>query len=150
MTGGDPTGPDRLLAAYLAAHYKVSGTARPFVLRVGHRSAELAAVHLAHGVNCSAFITAWNPGSVARSEAINRASQTRLESELAAGGATLLPGIGEDPSGVWPGERSVLAIGISRSDAERVGRKFGQRAIVWSGESAIPELIDLVVQGQSR
>ena len=149
MTAGDSTGCDRLLAAFLAAHYKVSGTARPFVLRVGHPSAELAAVHLAHGVNCSAFITAWNPGSVSRPEAINRASQARLESELAASGATLLAGIGEDPAGVWPGERSVLAVGISRSDAERVGREFGERAILWSGESAIPELIDLAVQGQS-
>jgi hypothetical protein len=147
--GGDPSEGGGLLAAYLAAHYKVTGTAKPFVLRVGHRSAELASVHLAHGASCSAFITAWNPRSVRRSESINRASQERLESELAAIGATLVAGIGEDPAGVWPGECSVLAVGISRSEAERVGRKFGQRAIVWSDESAIPELIDLVLPTQS-
>jgi len=93
--------------------------------------------------------TRWNPRSVRRSEGINRASQERLESELAAIGATLVAGIGEDPAGVWPGECSVLAVGISRSEAERVGRKFGQRAIVWSDESAIPELIDLVLPTQS-
>jgi hypothetical protein len=132
-----------LLTAYVAAHYKVTGAATPFVLRVGHRSAALASVHLANRVNCSAFITAWNPRSVARSESINRASQQRLESELTAIGLTLLAGIGEDPAGVWPGEPSVLVLGILRGEAERVGQSFGQRAIVWSGESAIPELVVL-------
>jgi Protein of unknown function (DUF3293) len=147
--GGDSSGSGDLLAAFLAAHYKVTGTAQPFVLRLGHRSAELASLHLANGANCSAFMTAWNPQSVIRSEADNRASQKRLESELAAIGVRLVTGSGEDPTGVWPGEPSVLAVGISRSEAERVGRKFGQRAIVWSGESAIPELIDLAAPSQS-
>jgi hypothetical protein len=146
--GDDGSGGGHLLAAYLAAHYKVTGTANPFVLRVGHPSAELASVHLAHGVNCSAFVTAWNPQSVTTSVAMNQASQERLESELAGIGVTLVAGIGEDPAGVWPGEPSVLAVGISRSEAERVGRKFGQRAILWSGASAIPELIDLAVPSQ--
>jgi hypothetical protein len=134
-----------VLAAYLAAHYKVTGTASPFVLRVGRRSAELASVHLANRANCSAFITAWNPQSVARSQADNCASQKRLESELGELGVTLIAGVGMDPAGVWPDEPSVLAVGISRNEAERVGRRFGQRAIVWNGESAIPELIDLVM-----
>jgi hypothetical protein len=149
LTEEDCSGGGGLLAAYLAAHYKVTGTAKPFVLRVGHRSAELASVHVAQGVNCSAFITAWNPQSVTASEATNRASQQRLEAELGAIGVTLVAGIGEDPAGVWPGEPSVLAVGLSRSEAERVGRRFGQRAVVWSGESAIPELIDLAVPSQS-
>jgi hypothetical protein len=130
-----------LLTAYLAAHYRVTGAAPPFVLQVGRRSAELASLHLANRVNCSAFITAWNPRGVAAPESLNRASQQRLESELAATGHTLLAGIGEDPAGVWPGEPSILVLGISRGEAERVGRRFGQLAIVWSGESATPELV---------
>jgi hypothetical protein len=132
-----------LLAAYLATHYKVTGTARPFVLRVGQPSAELAALHRASGVNCSAFITAWNPRSVATSEDLNRASQRRLESQLTAMSLTFLAGIGEDPAGVWPGEPSALVLGLARSEAERVGRTFGQLAIVWCGEPAIPELVVL-------
>jgi len=144
----ESTGGEDLLTTYRAAHYRVTGTAKPFVLRVAHRSAELASVHLANGANGSAFITAWNPQSVVRSEAENRASQKRLESELTAIGVRLVAGIGEDPAGVWPAEPSVLAVGISRSEAERVGRKFGQRAIVWSDESAIPELIDLASPSQ--
>jgi hypothetical protein len=132
-----------LLAAYIAAHYKVTGAPTPFVFRVGHRSAELAALHLANGVNCSAFITAWNPWSETRSDRINHVSQQRLESELTAMGLTLVSGIGEDPSGEWPAEPSLLVLGISRSDAERVGRNFGQLAVVWSGESAIAELVVL-------
>ena len=132
-----------LLAAYRAAHYKVTGTATPFGLRVGQPSAELAALHRANGVNCSAFITAWNPRSVATSGNLNRASPQRLESQLTAMGLAFLAGIGEDPAGVWPGEPSVLVLGIPRSEAERIGRTFGQLAIVWSGEPAIPELVVL-------
>ena len=132
-----------LLAAYAATHFTVTGTPTPFVLRVGQRSAELAAMYLADGVNCSAFLTAFNPTSVPQPEAINRASQERLETELTAMGLTVLAGFGEDPSGAWPGEASVLVLGMSRNEAERVGRAFGQLAIVWSGETAVPELVVL-------
>ena len=62
-------------------------------------------------------------------------------------GVTFLAGLGEDPSGVWPGEPSVLVLGMSRSEAERIGREFGQLAIVWSAESAIPELVALRQNG---
>jgi hypothetical protein len=136
-------GPGRLIEAYSAAHYRVTGTATPFVLRIGRRSAELAALQLANGVSCSAFLTAFNPDSVRQAEATNSAAQELLETELAAMGFTLLAGFGEDPSGAWPGEPSVLVLGISRNEAERVGRAFGQLAMVWSGESAVPELVVL-------
>ena len=147
MTLDGLTRDNSLLAAYVAAHYKVTGTPTPFVLRVGQNSAELASVYLANGVNCSAFLTAFNPNSVPQPEVINRALQERLETELTAIGFTLLAGFGEDPSGAWPGEPSVLVLGISRSEAERVGRAFGQLAIVWSGETAVPELVVLSQSG---
>jgi hypothetical protein len=135
------TGNNDLLAAYVAAHYRVTGTPTPFVLHVGQRSAELASVHLANAVNCSAFITAWNPRSVAQSQDVNRAAQRLLETQLATMGLRFLAGIGEDPAGAWPGEPSVLVLGISPSEAARIGRAFGQVAIVWSGETSIPELM---------
>ncbi|MGO9593542.1 MAG: DUF3293 domain-containing protein [Steroidobacteraceae bacterium] len=146
MTLDELSRDNSLMAAYVAADFKVTGTPTPFVLRVGKPSPELAAAYLANNVNCSAFLTAWNPNSVPQPEIINRASQERLETELTAMGLTLLAGFGEDPSGAWPGEPSVLVLGLSRSEAERVGRAFGQLAIVWSGETAVPEL---VVLGQS-
>jgi hypothetical protein len=132
-----------LLAAYAAAHYKVTGAPTPFVLRIGQRSAELASLHLASAVTSSAFLTAWNPHSVPQPENINRAAQERLQRALVAMGLTLLDGFGEDPSGAWAGEPSTLVLGISRSEAVRVGREFGQLAIVWIGESAVPELVVL-------
>jgi hypothetical protein len=58
-------------------------------------------------------------------------------------GLRFLTGIADDPSGLWPGEPGALVLGISRSDAERVGQDFNQLAIVWSGESAVPELVVL-------
>jgi len=104
-------------------------------------------VHLANNVDCSALITAWNPRSVSQSERINRASQERLERELTEMGFTLLAAFRADPSGAWPGEPGVLVLGLSRHEAERVGRSFGQLAIVWSGETAVPELVVLGPNG---
>src|ERR1700686_13552 len=147
MTLDGLTRDNSLLAAYVAAHYKVTGTPTPFVLRVGKRSPELAAAYLADNVNCSAFLTAWNPNSVPQLEIINRASQERLETQLTAMGLTLLSGVGEDPWGAWPGDPSVLVLGLPRREAERVGRAFGQLAIVWSGETAVPELVVLSQSG---
>lgn len=130
-----------LLAAYAATHFKVTGSPAPFILRIGQRSSELAALQFAKRVRSSAFLTAFNPNSVPHPVAVNRASQERLERELTAMGLTFLAGFGEDPAGVWPGEPSVLVLGVSRSDAERIGGQFGQRAIVWIGATAVPELV---------
>jgi hypothetical protein len=136
-----------LLAAYAATQFRVTGTQTPFVLRVGERSGELASMQFANSVNCSAFITAWNPWSVTQTESVNRTSQELLERELTAMGLTFLSGIGEDDPGVWPGEPSVLVLGLSREEAKRLGRAFGQLAIVWSGETAVPELVVLSQSG---
>jgi hypothetical protein len=41
------------------------------------------------------------------------------------------------------GETSVLALGISRDTAARLGKEFRQNAIVWIGTDRIPDLIFL-------
>ena len=57
--------------------------------------------------------------------------------------AAVLPGIGVAPPGHWPGEPSVLALGISRDTAARLGNEYRQNAIVWIGADRIPVLIFL-------
>ncbi len=140
----DPT----LLAAYAATHYVVNGVERPFVLRVNERSAPLEVLHRRHGVDRSAFLTAWNPRSQRRADAINQAAQSELEATLRASGLKLFSAIGIDPDGNWPGEPSVLALGIAREQAEQIGRQYGQNALLWMGADAVPELVLLTQQTQ--
>ena len=73
------------------------------------------------GVGCSAYLTAWNPGSEPTAQAMNQAAQARLEADLEAAGYPILRGMGVDPAGSWPGEPSVLVLGISRTEAHRLG-----------------------------
>ena len=88
----------------------------------------------------AAFLTAWNPESVVLNQALNKDAQSRMEKILNSD-YQLISGIGVDPDETWPGEPSVLAIGISRSRAEEVGKMFNQNAFVWIGLDGIPELI---------
>jgi len=130
-----------LIAAYRATHYCVNGATPPFLLRVDSANADLLAFHMAHGVRCSAFLTAWNPGSRPTPDEVNQAAQRRLTSGLQARGYRIVDGLGVDPTGQWGGEESVLVLGIELESACQVGREYCQHGIVWSGADAVPRLI---------
>ncbi len=53
----------------------------------------------------------------------------------------IIEGMGIDPSGKWPAEKSFLALGLDLETSRALGREFGQNAIVWAGADAIPRLI---------
>lgn len=130
-----------LLAAYRATRYEVTGAMPPFVLRVDEPSAALAACHRAHDVRCSAFVTAWNPGSRPAAAAANAAAAATLEERLRARGYRLLAGRGVDPAGRWPAEESVLVLGLDHDAACRIARQFGQAGLVCAGDDAVPRLV---------
>ena len=69
--------------------------------------------------------------------------QQQLEERLHELSVSFLQGMGEDPSGEWAGETSLLALGISREAATRLGNDFRQNAIVWISADRFPELIFL-------
>ena len=129
-----------LVAAYRRTEFRVADRGWSFVLRHDEHSKVLEECHRAFGVTCSAYITAWNPRSEVMSREQNEAAQARLEAEVQAAGLECLRGIGVDPSGPWPGEPSVLVLGISTDDAMRLGREYGQNAIVLVGRDAVPRL----------
>jgi hypothetical protein len=134
----------RLLDAYRSTEFWVEEVPDPFLLTVGSCSPALRTLHEEYGVSCSAFLTAYNPGSRPQSDERNRAAQDRMEVEVARGGFALRRGMGRNPSDAWPGEPSVLALGIPRDEAERIGRRYGQNAILWSSTAAVPQLLVLV------
>jgi len=52
-----------------------------------------------------------------------------------------IPGVGRDPRGEWPAEPSVLVLGISRREAEILGRSYEQNAVVFVERGGAPELV---------
>jgi len=133
--------PAETLRAYHTTDYRVLGVAAAFTLRIGEPSAELRDCHRAHNVDCSAFVTAWNPFGATRSPAENEAAQRRLRARLQLRGYRFVEGCGEDREQQWPAEASLLVLGITLDEACRLGREFEQNALLWAAEDAVPQLI---------
>lgn len=127
-----------LAIAYTAAHYRVFADP-PFVLHVGERSVELDALLTSHTADTWAFITACNPGSQLLPVDENTERMTRLRAVLNR--FTIYSGEGVDPTGEWPGEPSVLVMGINRDEVVEVAKAFGQNAILAGVEGCAAELV---------
>jgi hypothetical protein len=82
------------------------------------------------GVSQWAFITAWNPAPHQLSAEENSDRQAELLAGLNAAGYRSLPGKGIGEDRAWPPEASLFVMGILKRDARRLGRQFGQLAIV--------------------
>ena len=116
-----------LRQAYEATDYRVGDC---FTIRCGERSPPLEALLTESGHDTWAFITAWNPGSIALDTAENRRRMTGLAGRIALLGLPMLEGEGVGTGGDWPPEPSLLVLGIDPPAALALGREFGQVAIV--------------------
>ena len=126
--------------AYRETEYRVHGEPG-FILRVGQASADLRLAHERHNVDCSAFLTACNPFGEPFDAAANAARQAALGKELERRRLRFLPGVGQHPSGDWPGEESFLVFGLTLEAAKLLGVMFSQNAVVWAGADAVPQLV---------
>lgn len=133
--------PADLLEAYRRTEYRVADGSHAFVMRIDEPSDSLRTCHFAHGIECSAFITACNPRSVPTPAADNERAMARLARELEAGGYFVLEGHGVDPTGAWPGEPSFLVLGIPQAEAVDLAGRFDQHALVFAGDDATPRLV---------
>lgn len=125
---------------YRAADYIV-GAGEPFVLHVDRPSHALRALHRSQGVANSAFLTAWNPFSRRRSRAANDRAQHQLVALVRRRGYATLPGLGTDPADAWPGEESVLVLGMPAAEARVLALQFGQNALLAMAANAVPRLV---------
>lgn len=129
-----------LLRAYQQTHYRVYAD-KPFVLQLERSNAALAALHAAHGVSCSAYLSACNPFSLALTYADNDQRHHALGQRLALDRWTYLAGEGVDPSGLWPAEPSYLVLGMDLETARALAHSLQQNALLWSGANAVPALV---------
>jgi hypothetical protein len=133
-----------LLLAYEQTHYCVNAVTpdqSAFVLRVGVVSKSLSGTHKKYGVDCSAYVTACNPWGESVPDAENALRQASLLRALRMRSLRWLDGVGQHPSNQWPGEPSVLILGLSLAAAKVLAQDFEQNAFVWSGSDAKPQLV---------
>jgi len=86
-------------------------------------------------------VTAANPGGAPADPQDNLLSSEALLHAQREAGYACIPGMGRDPGGEWPAEPSVLVLGISRREAEILGRSYEQNAIVFYEKGAAAELV---------
>lgn len=132
---------EELVSKYLAAQYQVWIDTSVVTLQIGCQSAPLAALLQATGNRSAVYVTACNPASEVATSQENQSAMARLYERLACYSNHIYRGTGIDPSGEWPAEESLLALGIDLSIAKKIGDEFGQNAIVWIDSAAIPHLV---------
>ena len=129
-----------LVAAYCAAHYVVFGEP-DIVLKVGEPNRELDALLAARRATCAAFVSAANPHGERRGVVANVVAFYSLKYRLKKSHYVFFEGEGRDPTGEWRPEGSVLVVDISREEAEALGNRFEQNAIVYAEKGGSPELV---------
>jgi hypothetical protein len=132
---------DELRRAFEETHFIVHH--RPaFTLRIGQSSSDLDALLRRTGHDCAVFITAWNPMCRSLSDSDNDDRQQALLCELHFRKLRWVPGIGKHPTNGWPGEASLLVLGVQRSDAEDLVKMFEQMACLFCLEGEPVQLIE--------
>ena len=128
------------IQAYRETEYRVHGD-EPFTLRIGQACAALTSVHKRLRVDCSAYVTAYNPYSQVLDDLANVQRHAELGRELRGRSLVAVEGVGQHPSNRWPGEVSYLILGLTLEAAKVLGSRLEQNAIVWNGADAVPQLI---------
>jgi hypothetical protein len=136
-----------LRAAYERADYVVY--ASPGIqFHVGEPSDVLEAMMAMNHVRTAAFVSSANTRGVATPENERRLADFLLRGALDGPAVNkkyrVYQGEGRDPEGKWNAEPSVLIMGIPRAEAEALGRRLEQNAIVWIEKGRAPELVVLV------
>ena len=112
--------------------------------RIGKKSDVLEAMMAMNHVRSAAFVSSSTARGTASPENERRLADFLLRAQTAGMAYRIYQGEGRDPEGQWRSEPSVLIMGIPRAEAEALGRKLGQNAIVWIENGGVPELLVLV------
>ncbi len=132
---------DEIIASYHAAIYRFGTDPTAIELCIDQYSKPLASLIVESGRRCAVFISAYNSRSRIQSSESNRVAHDRLHNDLRSHADQIIEGASSDPSGVWPPEMGFLAIGVDLATAQRLGDQYGQNAILWADEDAIPRLV---------
>ena len=129
----------QLFDAYRDTTFCADTPAGQLQIRIGQQHPELDALLEDHGMASWAYITAWNPRSEDIGQRENEANKAALLRDLA--GYRVFEGEGVGADGEWPPEPSFLVLGVTNADALKLGRKYGQNAIVLGRQGDTAELL---------
>jgi hypothetical protein len=132
---------DDLMRAYRQTSFLADTPRGRLRLGIGEKSPELEALLAAEGARSWAYVTAYNPGSSLLSDRENVQRQEALERAVSQKGFVFFRGAGVGDDGQWPAEPSLLILGVARNQAIDLGRRFGQRAVVYGEAGGSPELL---------
>tara|TARA_R110002073_G_scaffold82625_4_gene197317 strand:+ start:2070 stop:2495 length:426 start_codon:yes stop_codon:yes gene_type:complete len=130
-----------LIESYRYTNYRVITDPNAITLLIDHFSEPLSQLITASNPPCAALISAYNPFSQCHSQEENLTAHKRLGQALRHDSNQIIESTNLDPSGRWPPERSLLALGLNLDTAKTIGRQFYQNAIIWISKDAIPRLI---------
>jgi hypothetical protein len=133
--------PPELLQAFADTHYIVQHQDAPFAMHIGQYCPQLKALMADHNALGAAFVTAWNPFSQNLPAKDNKVRQDELKANLKMRGLICIDGIGKHPSNNWPGEVSVLVLGLDLEAAKSLARHYEQHAFVWAAGDGLPQLV---------
>jgi len=132
-----------LRLAYERAIYVVF--ASPGVeFRIGEPSELIDAMMAMNRVRSAAFVSASDAQGAPSDENRRRLDDFILRAQTSGLAYRVYQGEGRDPQGKWRAEPSLLIMGIPRAEAEALGRRLEQNAIVFIEKGRAPELIVLV------
>ena len=133
--------PRALIAAYLQTRYELHlpGDSTSFHIGAANRALDrwLARQRCSELV----FVTAWNPRSEPRSRWANLRRNTALQRQLRMQRWRLVTALGVPLAGEWPAEESLAVLDMSCQRGVRLGRRYGQHAIVHAGRRTGARLV---------
>src|SRR5574343_256933 len=130
-----------LEAAYRATTYRVFLPGGMCDLRVGVANEALRCWLETAGCTQFAIITAYNPGAVVVTDAVNAERQAQLECDLLEGNyepyaAENLPDAADGPA-----EEGCFVPDLAPEDACALAADYGQNAVIGGGADGVPHLI---------
>lgn len=127
--------------AYKATDFVVEDDETNIVIRIGQMNSKLDNLLAKREIENWAFITAFNPRSEQLTDEENADRHSELLAVTKAGDYEFLNGYGRGPVGDWPPEKSLLIFNVDREAAKKIGKRFGQNAIVAGRIGDFPELV---------
>jgi hypothetical protein len=118
-----------LLDAYHGAEYRWELDGEWRSLRIGHPAPEIEGFFPES--RRFGLLSAWDPQSVPRSEAVNRRADESLHTALIASGLVFRPGFSSAPNRSWR-EPSWVVMDMPDQEFDRLALRFGQLGtLVW-------------------
>ncbi|MFZ2752326.1 MAG: DUF3293 domain-containing protein [Lysobacteraceae bacterium] len=129
-----------LVRAYLAAEYRWEMDGDWLNLRIGERVPE-AARRFPEAAQFG-LMSAWNPRSIERPEAVNRAADEALQRDLIDSGRRFQPAFSSAVNRSWR-EPSWLVIDLPLAEFDALSRRYGQLATLhWTAREAVRLRVD--------